>query len=491
METHSKFYDPLKYTTHSEESVIEIEEDPLFQYIQQLKLLNMKNMEKNQRKYSKYIYGLADSDQASKSQQPQVKREKDVVQEIYDFKPRIETKKPQKQINSEPDDLNLHSRKSLLHRALFHPLTEIQEKVTNEPKKPREFRAYIPKKPEKEYISAKKFQSYMLEVQQREELELKRKFKANPIPSSSITPKMITKQQAMSAKSMKERQDKLLGDTKPFNLSQYKHKKSHFKIENSSNCQEFKANPVPKFSMEDEQKALEKRKKKIKERAVNLLKQSSLPPRMAMAKTCQGQSKESLAQSYYTFKPEIKKIVPPFKRLQSSFERRLHERRAKRRLNKKFHKSITKEQALKKVQKDIELDERRMPESRWPFLSSRCKTKSLSLPKFDENQSEVKTTNAFDLFIQKQIQKEENKQLEKRKKEKEQFLYTRKFPQVKIALKKLLGPILEKEKVEENKRKKELKLKDKENTLKYTLDLKIINDRLNSKPLLLETFSWK
>jgi protein FAM161A len=79
--------------------------------------------------------------------------------------------------------------------------------------------------PHRQYISQKKFEEYMISLKAEEERECNTKFRANPIPASSIVPKyqkMTEKRRQLAMKHREQRRAQLLAEEKPFQFQKLK-----------------------------------------------------------------------------------------------------------------------------------------------------------------------------------------------------------------------------------------------------------------------------
>ena len=255
-----------------------------------------------------------------------------------------------------------------------------------------------------------------------EELECDKTFRAREIPASTLIPRydqLVKDAAEKKERRVKERKEKLKEMCKPFSFEQREKKKLEDIDESEASFEEvhaksFRANPIPKnilYSDKLEQIAMEDeyRKVRIKLRAEEQLKKSSLPKRMQLDKYCDGKErsemlkkkeKKAFISKEHKFTPAINREVPDFEALQAKFEKQL----AKRKRNQKpltvvdpyFLRTTYIPSRKDRVYEDMVKDETFLPETRWPFLDSRTKRMS-NPPNYQPPNVSTKETRASEL----------------------------------------------------------------------------------------------
>lgn len=198
-----------------------------------------------------------------------------------------------------------------------------------------------PSAPPQKSIAQRRFEEYIRERQELLQAEMDKKFKAKPVPASSLYKREevagTTSEEATATRDIRQRrrattlgsmQSSLyLAQTDPATLKQKKFRAKEIPAD--------VLNP-PTISPE----ATELRQRKIKERALELLARSALPARMekyavtatATADDCgqHGKKKCRCPDPYAdcTFHPRIRRDIPDYKALQAQFARSLEARRA-------------------------------------------------------------------------------------------------------------------------------------------------------------------
>ncbi|CAI2377545.1 unnamed protein product [Moneuplotes crassus] len=242
---------------------------------------------------------------------------------------------------------------------------QVRQKMSQMPKFPKKdgegkYKITVPKAPQSEKrdqrkglsIRERKLQEMIKYDDIEDEYELSQKFRAKPIPKSTLEPRF---------KKIMEANEKRRNDVKQRSIAMTKQNEKPFSFYERDmkklfqppvydpeydvmNYEPFKANPVPghaKIQMFQYKtnKENKERDARIKEMAELSLSQSRLPPRMAvyenqrLTEKTQKRSK-SLDNPEFTFKPVRSRPVPDFERIHYEFQKELE---AKRR-----SKSVTK-----------------------------------------------------------------------------------------------------------------------------------------------------
>uniref|UniRef100_A0A8D0BEG2 Protein FAM161A n=1 Tax=Salvator merianae TaxID=96440 RepID=A0A8D0BEG2_SALMN len=239
----------------------------------------------------------------------------------------------------------------------------------------------------------------LLKKQLEEEAECQKKFRANPVPAHVFVPLYheIMQQNEERRKSFRERRRKLLlSMQKPFQFLEREAQKNEMKklqLKDLSSPKKktkiFKARPVPKFiySSEINEKLKEKelyRDIRIQMRSEELLRNSSLPnSRLGSRAASKPRQQNCLEQSKeLEHKQKIKVMVPDFETLHQKFEKQLQRQKNVKHTTvcepfNLFTQNIPSNK--EKILEDIQMDEEKLKETRWPYASSRCRPQMRSL----------------------------------------------------------------------------------------------------------------
>ncbi|NXD13823.1 F161A protein, partial [Nothocercus nigrocapillus] len=232
----------------------------------------------------------------------------------------------------------------------------------------------------------------LLKKRLEEEAECQKKFRANPVPASVFLPlyREIVEQNEERRKSVKERSKlMLLASQKPFKFIEREKQKNEIRkmqLKDLSVPEKkmklFKAKPVPKCvyspAVNDKLKEEELyREIRIKMRAEELLRNSSLPSsRLAIKDVGKKKKHKCLEPKETEHKPRIKSHVPNFEVLHQKFQKRLLQQKQVK------HITVCEPFDLRtpyipsnkgKILKDIQEDEEKLKETRWPYASPRRK----------------------------------------------------------------------------------------------------------------------
>ncbi|NXE18673.1 F161A protein, partial [Ardeotis kori] len=232
----------------------------------------------------------------------------------------------------------------------------------------------------------------LLKKQLEEEAECQKKFRANPVPAAIFLPLYhdIVQRNEERRRSVKERSKlKLLASQKPFQFIEREKQRNEIRkmqLRDLSAPEKktklFKAKPVPKFvyspAVNDKLKEEELyREIRIRMRAEELLRNSSLPNSRLALKDTNKKKKHKCTEAKQTeHKPKIKSSVPDFELLHQKFQKRLLQQKQVK------HLTVCEPFDLRtpyipsnkgKILKDIEEDEEKLKETRWPYASPRRK----------------------------------------------------------------------------------------------------------------------
>ncbi|XP_076191250.1 protein FAM161A isoform X2 [Aptenodytes patagonicus] len=232
----------------------------------------------------------------------------------------------------------------------------------------------------------------LLKKQLEEEAECQKKFRANPVPAAIFLPLYheIVQRNEERRRSVKERSKlKLAASQKPFKFIEREKQRNEIRkmqLRDLSTPEKktkpFKAKPVPKCvygaAVNDKLKEEELyREIRIRMRAEELLRNSSLPnSRLALKDTNKRKKHKCVEPKETEHKPRIKSNVPDFELLHQKFQKRLLQQKQVK------HLTVCEPFDLRtpyipsnkgKILKDIQEDEEKLKETRWPYASPRRK----------------------------------------------------------------------------------------------------------------------
>ena len=263
----------------------------------------------------------------------------------------------------------------------------------------------------KEKKKSKNLQEFEEEKYQKEieeEEELKKKFKARPVPAHVYLPLYdeIQEKNEEKRRHIKQMSAELLkSQEKPFSfLKREDDRKQHQLMERDCNevgkpeikiqrkPDSFKASPVPKhiFDSAVDDKILEEeeyRKIRIKMRAEEMLRSSSLPPNMNAREQIKEQkereqkmkNKRKGKGTKSATRPRINHEVPNYDALYRQFQQELHRRKGMKESTVaqpfRLETGRTSKSTIDRIKKEIEKEEETMRENRWPYKLPRTKVK--------------------------------------------------------------------------------------------------------------------
>jgi len=302
--------------------------------------------------------------------------------------------------------------------------------------------------------SAMEAEREKLEKEVHEEFELKKKFKAIPVPSSTYLPLyqlIVAENEQRRAQIKQSCKEMLKASERPFSFmkrDEERTKQKSAKKQGTTDEKLFVAKPIPKYLFADNTEKIremeEYREIKKKVRARELLQSSKLPKSMQVRgrdytigalrkKRIEERQKKAFLTEEHKFHPRITAEVPDH--AQSHIDNEIQLARSKQ-----FNVNTTVEpfnlktqlihSRIEKVYEDIARDEQTLPETRWPYKSPRLPIKPSHLRSFSgPSQYSGMTTEASRLWeaankrklessIQRELEEEQSLQ-EKRQKEKE------------------------------------------------------------------------
>ncbi|NXW80142.1 F161A protein, partial [Hirundo rustica] len=240
--------------------------------------------------------------------------------------------------------------------------------------------------------SQTELENHLLKKQLEEEAECQKKFRANPVPAAVFLPLYhdIVQRNEERRRSVRERSKlKLLASQKPFKFIERERQRNETRKmllkdipppENKTKA--FRAKPVPKSvyspDFNDRLKKEELyREIRIRMRAEELLRNSSVPnSRLASKGTNKKKKHKSTEPKQSEHKSKIKSSVPDFELLHEKFQKRLLQQKKVKHLTvcEPFDLWTSYIPSKKdKILKDIQEDEEKLKETRWPFASPRRK----------------------------------------------------------------------------------------------------------------------
>ncbi|NWI65144.1 F161A protein, partial [Todus mexicanus] len=299
------------------------------------------------------------------------------------------------------EDYISRTRHSSPNSPVFRMIRKKQKAWSPKVTVPKPFQMTIREAKKKEQNLKSKSQIEMennlLKKQLEEEAECQKKFRANPVPAAIFLPLYheIVQRNEERRRSVKERSKlKLLASQKPFKFLEREKQRNEMRKmqlrdlsapENKTKL--FKAKPVPKgvYSPAVNDKLKEEelyREIRIRMRAEELLRNSSLPnSRLALTNANKKKKQKRLDPKEAERKPRIKSSVPDFERLHQKFQKQLLQQKQMK------HLTVCEPFDLRtpyipsnkgKILKDIQEDEEKLKETRWPYASPRRKPQNSS-----------------------------------------------------------------------------------------------------------------
>ncbi|XP_057876520.1 protein FAM161A isoform X1 [Melospiza georgiana] len=254
-------------------------------------------------------------------------------------------------------------------------------------------------------------ENHLLKKQLEEEAECQKKFRANPVPAAVFLPlyQDIVRRSEERRRSVRERSRlQLLATQKPFKfIERERQRREARKMQlkdlspPENKIKVFRAKPVPKcvYSADFHDKVKEEelcREIRIRMRAEELLRNSSVPnSRLALKGTNKKKKHRSTEPKQMEHKVRIKSSVPDFELLHEKFQKRLLQQKKVKPLTvcEPFDLCTSYIPSKKdKILKDMQEDEEKLKETRWPFASPRRKPQSGAKPHLGEGKSKPPRT---------------------------------------------------------------------------------------------------
>ncbi|XP_045167676.2 protein FAM161B-like [Mercenaria mercenaria] len=418
-------------------------------------------------------------------------------------------------------------RRSVKERTMERPSSA---KVTRNEKRQKDswrHRLTVPKpftmtlrdesKEKKKSKNLKEFEEQKYQKEIEEEEELKKKFKARPVPAHVYLPLFDEIQEKGEEKRRHIRQQSaelLKSQEKPFSfLKREEDRKQHQRMERDCNDlgytdtktktkpESFKANPVPKhiFDSTVDDKIMEEeeyRKIRIKMRAEELLRSSSLPPNMNTREQMKEQkereqrmkNKRKGKGTKSATRLRINHEVPNYDALYRQFQQELQRRKGMREstVSQPFRLETerTGKSTVERIKKEIEKEEETMRENRWPYKLPRTKVKlghmssSLdALPAKSTRSADARTSKTRS-HIQK-LSERELQEIEEDRRRRVKEMRLRRAIQEKTMTHDTPRETLE-------ERKKKNREADRARMEEYEREMQEMKNRINRRPLLFE-----
>ncbi|XP_036236921.1 protein FAM161A isoform X1 [Molothrus ater] len=357
-------------------------------------------------------------------------------------------------------------------------------------------------------------ENHLLKKQLEEEAECQKKFRANPVPAAVFLPlyQDIVQRNEERRRSVRERSRlQLLATQKPFKFierERQRHEARKMQLKDLSppenKIKAFRAKPVPKcvYSADFRDKVKEEelcREIRIRMRAEELLRNSSVPnSRLALKETNKKKKHRSTEPKQMEHKLKIKSSIPDFELLHEKFQKRLLQQKKVKPLTvcEPFDLCTSYIPSKKdKILKDMQEDEEKLKETRWPFASPRRKPQSGAKPQLlGEGKSKPpKTTES----TQRRLQALRNSLEEKRKLEEQQKRNrnkqkqrTKKFQKIVMARAEANDPHQSLAQMSKP-RLKTFRNNEKQRRQEYLQELQEMEERVKQMPLLFERVTQK
>ncbi|KAM6406105.1 protein FAM161A isoform 2-T2 [Pluvialis apricaria] len=357
----------------------------------------------------------------------------------------------------------------------------------------------------------------LLKKQLEEEAECQKKFRANPVPAAVFLPLYheIVQQNEERRRSVKERSKlKLLASQKPFKFIEREKQRNEIRkmqLRDLSAPEKktklFKAKPVPKCvyspAVNDKLKEEELyREIRIRMRAEELLRNSSVPnSRLALSDANEKKKHKYIEPKQTEHKPKIKSNVPDFERLHQKFQKQLLQQKQVK------HLTVCEPFDLRtpfipsnkgKILKDIQEDEEKLKETRWPYASPRRKPQmrhssaNSRLLGYGESKSPKITESTRRRLQAIRNSLEEKRKLEEQQKRNRtmQKQRTKKLQKIVTTRAEAIDPHQSLAQMSKSKLKT-IRNYEKQRMQEYLQELQEMEERVNQRPLLFERVSQK
>ncbi|XP_041273208.1 protein FAM161A [Onychostruthus taczanowskii] len=355
-------------------------------------------------------------------------------------------------------------------------------------------------------------ENHLLKKQLEEEAECQKKFRANPVPATVFLPlyRDIVRRNEERRRTVRERSKlRLLATQKPFKfIERERQRREARKMQlkdlspPDNKTKVFRAKPVPRcvYSPDFHDKVKEEelcREIRIRMRAEELLQNSSVPnSRLASKETNKKKKHKSTEPKQTEHKLKIKSSVPDFELLHEKFQKRLLRQKKVKPLTvcEPFDLCTSYIPSKKdKILKDMQEDEEKLKETRWPFASPRRKPQmgqsGVKPPLLAEGKSRApKTTESTRRRLQalrnslEEKRKLEEQQKRNRNKQKQR---TKKFQKIVMARAEANDPHQSLAQMSKP-RLKTFRNNEKQRRQEYLQELQEMEERVKQMPLLFE-----
>nr|XP_056712686.1 protein FAM161A [Euleptes europaea] len=350
-----------------------------------------------------------------------------------------------------------------------------------------------------------------LKKQLEEEAECQKQFRANPVPASVLVPLYhdIMKQNEERRKLVKDRRKEiLLASQKPFRFMEREALKEEMRklqlkdlFAPDKKVKMFKANPVPKFvySPEISERLKEEelyREIRIQMRSEELLHSSSLPTSRLGYKHSPPKCPEERKTS--GSKPGTKAKVPDFETLHRKFQQQLRRQMTMKPITvcEPFDLHTPNIPSKRgRILEDIQKDEEKLKETRWPYASPRCQPHMRSMNTTMDY--EEPTSPRITQSTRKRLQAIRDSREEKRKLEEAQKKNRAKQKQRIRKLQRLITTRAEANDPHQSlaelykSKLKAFRKHEKQRMKEYLRELEEMEERVEKRPLLLERATQK
>nr|XP_010301910.1 PREDICTED: protein FAM161A [Balearica regulorum gibbericeps] len=419
------------------------------------------------------------------------------------------------------EDYISRTKHSLPSSPAFRMIQKKQKEWSPKVTVPKPFQMTIREARKKEQNIKSKSQIEMennlLRKQLEEEAECQKKFRANPVPAAVFLPLYheIVQRNEERRRSVRERSKlKLLASQKPFKFIEREKQRNEIRkmqLRDLSTPEKktklFKAKPVPKCiyspAVNDKLKEEELyRGIRIRMRAEELLRNSSLPnSRLALTNAKKKKKHKCTEPKETEHTLKIKSNVPDFELLHQKFQKRLLQQKQVKHLTvcEPFDLRTPHIPSNKgKILKDIQEDEEKLKETRWPYASPRRKPQmrhssaKSHLLGFGASKSPKITASTRQRLQAVRNSLEEKKKLEEQQKRNrtKQRQRTKKLQKIVTARAEANDPHQSLAQVSKSKLKT-FRDYEKQRMQEYLQELQEMEERVKQRPLLFERVTQK
>ncbi|XP_002735485.1 protein FAM161B-like [Saccoglossus kowalevskii] len=367
--------------------------------------------------------------------------------------------------------------------------------------------------------AAEQLEKELLEKQKMEEAECQKKFKASPAPAHTFLPlydEIVDKQEEKRIINREFSKELVKSYEKPFKFMRREEEKKKRRMamsfpvsENKSKAKpKFRAKPIPK-SVKDPtvndkiQEEEEYRKIRIKMRAEEMLRQSSLPPNMEVRgrEYTDGRSRHRMLQDRenrafitkeHQFAPKINPTVPDyddnFRKFQKKMTKKKLEKEATAVQPFNLRTSRIRSKSKERILQEMEEDSRTLAQ-RWPYLRSRSMSPtprgSINIP---EDSIPAKMTQAAQLresAVRKSLEERTEQERAELERERMNRLRERKMRKF-IVQKALANDQSETLQSTQSRKIKQFRQSERSRKEEYEQQLHEMMSRIETRPLLFE-----